>query len=71
MMTKSQEGARFGKKQTDEEKAAKTLANELADETPGNEQDGLFAPTAQLGPFGSIPSATKAGSSFIDRKDKV
>ncbi len=66
----------FGKKETDEEKAQKKadqdLANKLADETPEDEQVDLYPQTAQLGPFGSIPSDLAAdGGAFIDRKDKA
>jgi hypothetical protein len=60
----------FGKKETDAEKAAKDLANKLADETPPDEQVDLYPPPG-LNAFGEIPASTGAGGSFIDRKDKT
>lgn len=59
-------------KKTEAEKEAQRLANKLADETPADEQEGIFPQTPQLGPFGSIPSAQVAQSdAFVDRKDKA
>ena len=59
-------------KKSPEEKAAKDLANKLADETPADEQEGLYPETPQLGPFGAIASneATQ-NPAFIDRKEKA
>ena len=58
-------------KKTPEEKAAQELANKLADETPADEQEGLYPETPQLGPSGSIPSGVAQGGGFVDRKDKA
>jgi hypothetical protein len=61
----------LGKKETDAEKAAKDLANKLADETPPDEQVDLYPPSTDLNAFGEIPASTGAGGSFIDRKDQT
>jgi hypothetical protein len=65
----------LGKKKTPEEKEADKEAteeaNKLAEETPPEQQAGLYPELPQLGPFGGIPSSTGADGSFIDRKDKA
>ena len=62
----------LGKKKSEADKEAQELANKLADETPADEQEGLYPQTPQLGPFGAIASneATQ-NNAFVDRKDKA
>jgi hypothetical protein len=59
--------AAWGKKETQAEKDDKKLANELADETPADQQVGLYPDrnTPQLGPFGAKQPSLAGG-----RKEK-